>query len=497
MALLVSKASSGGSYISGSFHYDLVSGNDSNNGIPIGEVGSGNTLNGVAGTGPRQSVSQLQTDLGTTALSGGRYSGRNNIYLSPGTWTLTDEIAVQSGMTSADSNSMMKIMALPGQKSNTIIDIATNGAGGALHPSGEAPIQLAGANIQIGGRPSVDSGDGFIVQTPHQSFNLGSTYSYGDPDGYNCGFVGLTFDQVGSSYAGDNSGFIMVQNAKTVGFFIIGCTATGALNNSNESLIYTINTRGLIDYCNLWLLDTGTSGVAYHHKKGLNLVNPGDITIKRSIIRADNIGRRCFHGNMAMHDITDCLMILDAPRFGNVGDRFGSVRSDASSGTFTDGYRMRFLRNTVHSLDGNVPMRWFADPGNNQGQTPGGDCEFRDNALINTHIGIGWTDAIGQQDHQAIMDFNSIEGTRVGEEWGVSQTSLATWQGNTTRFASYAGDTHDQRSVHGTHTFVSVTDPTDPSTYEQDTDSVGYTVAEDNGPTGITPDDCGPQAIGF
>jgi hypothetical protein len=52
-------APAGDIYVHGSFQIDPVSGSDANNGIPLGEMGSGGTLNGVPGTGPFQTLAHV------------------------------------------------------------------------------------------------------------------------------------------------------------------------------------------------------------------------------------------------------------------------------------------------------------------------------------------------------------------------------------------------------------------------------------------------------
>jgi hypothetical protein len=46
-------------YVRGSFQIDPVGGADANNGIPVGETGSGGTLSGVAGTGPFRTMAHV------------------------------------------------------------------------------------------------------------------------------------------------------------------------------------------------------------------------------------------------------------------------------------------------------------------------------------------------------------------------------------------------------------------------------------------------------
>lgn len=464
--------------LSGAFHYDPINGLDSNNGILVGETGSGTTFNGTAGTGARQTFGQYATD-----MDAGRYSPGDTVYIHPPGFTFTDYVVHRSNSTVTDANNKLIIRSLPGQRDNTVLDTYANDETVMKTPTGaHGPIYFLTANFRL---------QGFVVRHQQQPISAGSGSGFGgEIASHGLEFIDLVGDQQGSAYRNDNAGFIYL-NGTSEDFLVRGVRTSNTGLNGNNGLIYYINTlRGTIEYCDLTM---STTGACIHHKRSLGIVAAGDITIRNNFLKSSS-NRGTFHAaGTARHLLQNNVHSMSSGGFITWGDSGGVGNTDPPL------YQMQFVHETFAggaqvTLN---PAHAEANLAANEGyEIYQRSCIFAGKWYFwaRTDNSPNWSN--GARDTGLDSNYNHFNGTAALRYFqylsSVPDITLATWQANAT------GDTgQDANSVSEAIQYATTPSDSDVTTFRLDAGSAGINAGHDGTDMGADVNDVGPSAIGF
>lgn len=444
----VSTSQAAAEIVRGAYYVDPVNGNDANNGVLLGETGSGATNNGVAGNGAWKTWEALRSRLSTGVLAPG-----DHVYLRGGTYVPAfTECRVRNGSQGVTLSEKVTIEGFPGE--TAVLQWNT----------GNGPASDVGIRNAHQGRPPISCVDGnfrFKSLTIITQIAAFGTDVSDQPHGLE--FIDIRRAKHGSisTGRGDTGGTIALGN-NCNDFLIEGYqTLPGRYENleSNDNaaeIYYIFCQRGTIRNCLIeW---GGESGSCVMSKRGSGVEN---ITYENNLFHRVNYGR-CVYGIQASnHRFLNNLFISSG----------GGGYAVEFSGDLTKwdhaGHRCVFDHNTSLYLGRRLGQGMLMGIHTDVNYTNSAkDGSFTNNALK----GVAWHGYRGFSSndpfvHRLTSDWNQYDDDLAAHQFD-SYASLRRWRRQTRYFVSESNPdgSHDLNSVQDTPVFAG-TDPRDPAAW--------------------------------
>lgn len=453
----------GPTIIQGSFHIDPLNGNDSNNGILVGETGTGTTLNGQAGTGPKRTLASV-----LAAIESGQYAQGDLFYLWDTGSHLTGQFRRTNGLGSTRAWSRTTFNSDPYAKDPDVLEFRSR-------PGEEATISTAGAS------PSHESGSGygviiclgnirfsgFNLECGNSIFFFGGTGTGAGPAAgshiYRCRQTQIFTS--GQRPFGNQKGILSFEQGNAQGVTIQECRFIGHNSGSaNDCTVY-------FDRCgndNL-LIDTyiangpSSAGSPLHMKYAGAARSLDDWLFQRCMLTTLTSTRVCRDADgFSGATFRDCIVWEQ----GDSTFAFGDTLPTGGSSIGPQAYQLRYYNCGLYRADGltNRKTFWVVDDGADPLQGTAWEIFrsiFMGRFHLETNVGAAYAENfVGDQN---IWDVASSQ----THQRGSTLTTLAQWQ--SLQSGQGAGN-DDANSEVADVVFASPgsQDPDDPTTFELD-----------------------------